>query len=300
MGQQEAILRSEFADDLEAVERSGRVRPVWWLLLASALLFVTLWLTSTYTDYTPGSDLGYNLGLVGGIAMLLALLYSVAKRVRLFSAWMHMGHWFTVHMVFGIAGPVLIMFHSKFALESINGTLAFWSMWLVFISGFIGRYLHGKLQYDLQGRHNFLQGLKEKIGVAAEAVRSKFRYVPEIDERLETFEMVALTPGEGLFSNLRLFLALPFRLECTYLLACRDIKKAVSKRALKKKWSPRKTRRRLFYGKTMVRTYLEAVRSVARASAYERLFSLWHLVHIPLLFWLAITGAIHVLAVHMY
>lgn len=300
MSQQEAILRSEYADDLEAVERPGRIRPAIWLLLASALLLVALWLASAYTEYTPGSDLGYNLGLIGGLAMLLALLYSVTKRVRFFATWMQMGRWFTVHMILGIAGPVLIMFHSKFALESINGTLAFWSMWLVFISGFIGRYLHTKLQYGLQGRHDLLQGLKEKIGVAAEAVRSKFRYVPEIDERLEVFESDVLKPAEGLLSALGLFLALPFRLECTYLLACRDIKRAVDKRARRKKWSPRKTRRRIYYGKTMVRAYLEAVRSVARASAYERLFSLWHLVHIPLLFWLAITGAIHVLAVHMY
>ena len=300
MGQQEAILRSEYADDLEAVEKPGRIGPVLWFLLASVLLLAALWLASTQTEYTPGSDLGYNLGLVGGIAMLLALLYPVAKRVRFMSTRVHMGHWFTIHMILGIAGPVLIMFHSKFVLESINGTMAFWSMVAVLISGFIGRYLHIRLQYGLQDRHNILQGLKEKIGVAAEAVRSKFRYVPEIDERLEAFEVGVLTPAEGLLPNLWLFLALPFRFECAYLLACQDIKKAINKRAQKKEWSPRKTRRRIFYGKTMVRAYLEAVRSVARASAYERLFSLWHLVHIPLLFWLAITGVIHVLAVHMY
>lgn len=300
MSQQEAILRSEYADDLEAVDKPGGIRPTLWYLLVSVLLLAALWLTSTQTEYTPGSDLGYNLGLVGGVAMLLALLYPVAKRVRFMNTWMHMGHWFTVHMILGIGGPVLILFHAKFALESINGTLAFWSMCSVVISGFIGRYLHTKLQHGLQDRHNCLQGLKEKIGVAAEAVRSKFRYVPEIDERLEAFEVSVLTPVEGLLSNLWLFLALPIRLECTYLLACEDIKGAVNKRAQKKKWNPRKTRRRIFYGKTMVRAYLKAVRSVARASAYERLFSLWHLVHIPLLFWLAITGAIHVLAVHMY
>ena len=300
MGQQEAILRSEYADDLETVEKSGRVKPVLWWLLASVLLFAALWLIITQTEYTPGSDLGYNLGLIGGIAMLLALLYSAAKRVRLMTTWMHMGHWFTVHMILGIGGPIFIMLHSKFALESINGTLAFWSMWLVFISGFIGRYLHTKLQYGLRNRHDSLQGLKEKIGIAAEAVRSKFRYVPEIDERLETFEAHVLTPPEGLLSNLYFFLALPLRLECTYLLATQDIKQAVNRRAHKKHWNPRKTRRRIYYGKAMVRAYLEAVRSVARASAYEKLFSLWHLVHIPLLFWLAITGVIHVLAVHMY
>jgi hypothetical protein len=300
MSQQEAILRSEYADDVEAVEKPGRIRPAFWFLLASVLLLAALWLTSTHTEYTPGSDLGYNLGLVGGVAMLLALLYPVVKRVRFMKTWMHMGHWFTVHMILGVAGPVLIMFHSKFMFESINGTLAFWSMCSVLISGFIGRCLHTKLQYGLQDRHNSLQGLKEKIGVAVEAVRSKFRYVPEIDERLEMFEVGALTSAEGLFSNFWLFLALPFRFECTYLLACQDIKKAVNKRAQKKKWNPRKTRRRIFYGKTMARAYLEAVRSVARASAYEKLFSLWHLVHVPLLFWLAITGVIHVLAVHMY
>ena len=33
---------------------------------------------------------------------------------------------------------------------------------------------------------------------------------------------------------------------------------------------------------------------------YERMFSLWHILHVPFVFMLVISGVVHVIAVHMY
>ena len=53
-------------------------------------------------------------------------------------------------------------------------------------------------------------------------------------------------------------------------------------------------------GKAAIRMYLDAVIDVARFNAYERLFSLWHILHVPFVFMLIISGIAHVIAVHMY
>ena len=45
---------------------------------------------------------------------------------------------------------------------------------------------------------------------------------------------------------------------------------------------------------------LEAGRRVAEYQAYARLFSLWHVLHIPLFFMLLIAGIVHVIAVNVY
>ena len=45
---------------------------------------------------------------------------------------------------------------------------------------------------------------------------------------------------------------------------------------------------------------LAAASSVATFHAYERLFSLWHVLHMPLFFMLIIAGIVHVVAVHVY
>jgi hypothetical protein len=39
---------------------------------------------------------------------------------------------------------------------------------------------------------------------------------------------------------------------------------------------------------------------VAQFTLYERLFSLWHVLHLPLFYMMVISALLHVLAVHMY
>jgi len=45
---------------------------------------------------------------------------------------------------------------------------------------------------------------------------------------------------------------------------------------------------------------VKLLRRVAQLSFYERLFSLWHLFHLPLFILLVISALVHVLAVHMF
>ena len=45
---------------------------------------------------------------------------------------------------------------------------------------------------------------------------------------------------------------------------------------------------------------LAASRRVAGFEGYERLFSLWHALHIPLIFMMIIAAVIHIVAVHVY
>ena len=45
---------------------------------------------------------------------------------------------------------------------------------------------------------------------------------------------------------------------------------------------------------------LEAGRRIAEYQMYARLFSLWHVLHIPLFFMLLIAGIVHVIAVNVY
>jgi hypothetical protein len=45
---------------------------------------------------------------------------------------------------------------------------------------------------------------------------------------------------------------------------------------------------------------LEAGRRMAEYQMYARLFSLWHVLHIPLFFMLLIAGFVHVIAINVY
>jgi hypothetical protein len=46
--------------------------------------------------------------------------------------------------------------------------------------------------------------------------------------------------------------------------------------------------------------YLYGVERAAQFKVFERIFALWHVIHIPLVYMLVATAIWHVVAVHMY
>ena len=59
---------------------------------------------------------GYALGIIGGVLMLLLLLYPLRKHWRAIRNWGPIRYWFRIHMVFGVLGPTLILFLAHFGL----------------------------------------------------------------------------------------------------------------------------------------------------------------------------------------
>ena len=50
----------------------------------------------------------------------------------------------------------------------------------------------------------------------------------------------------------------------------------------------------------MISVYLDTTRKTGQLMTYERMFAIWHVLHLPLFVMLIITGFIHVFAVHVY
>ena len=136
------------------------------------LLGMFLWV-AVAPPYTAGSDFGYYLGLVGGCMMLSLLVYPLRKRWAVLESVGSMRGWFAFHIVVGILGPVLVLFHSTFRLSSINGTIAFWSMVIVTISGVVGRFIYLHVHVELDGRHATMKELNA-ISKSERTTRSTF------------------------------------------------------------------------------------------------------------------------------
>ena len=49
-----------------------------------------------------------------------------------------------------------------------------------------------------------------------------------------------------------------------------------------------------------VKQYIQAHRQIAVFKVYERLFSWWHVLHLPLFIMMIITAIVHIFAVHLY
>lgn len=92
-------------------------------------------------DFNPGDQLSTWCGLVGTGLMIIAAIYPIFRRIKLFRWLASNTMWFDFHLMAGTVGPMFIGLHSVLRLDSWVSA-AFWSMVIVVISGFLGRYLY--------------------------------------------------------------------------------------------------------------------------------------------------------------
>lgn len=102
-----------------------------WQKLTSAPIAIT---------YASGFGLGYNLGITGTALMILTALYPLHTKVRLLMKIARTRLWMAAHIFAGITGPMLVTYHTRLKLDRWPAA-AFWSMWLVVLTGIIGRFI---------------------------------------------------------------------------------------------------------------------------------------------------------------
>jgi hypothetical protein len=289
---------TESGDAVPAV-RSRPSRDGWKLLALLALVLATMFVASL-RPFTPGSTAGYWVGVAGGVAMLLLFLYPLRKHARFARTWGRTRVWFALHMVLGILGPLLIVLHSMLRLGSLNATVAFASMILVASSGVVGRYLYARIHHGLYGRHASLAELRREAGFGSDRLRSRLAFAPAVEQRLQAFALRAEVVGrEGMRRPWRFFL-LGTRAWMEELRCRAELHRALAVRGAARGWSADKLRRRMRDSRRLVASYLQAVQRVAQFTVFERLFSWWHVLHVPLVYMMVITAIVHVVAVHMY
>lgn len=218
--------------------------------------------------------------------MLLLLPYSLRKRLRILRQVGSMRGWFLFHIFAGLLGPLVVLFHSTFRIGSFNGGIALASTLLVTASGTVGRFFYRKVHRGLTGnratQEEFNASLKQQV---AELQSRKGGFPSAIEEVQHYLGLAATVPTTRLQRAIH-FLSL----------------------AGQRRLASRRIRHRLVDAigagemqllQTIDATLLAAQRT-AQFATYERLFALWHVVHIPFLYLLVLTAVVHVVAVHAY
>lgn len=270
------------------------------MTLGAALLVLCAWAIGRWGGFAAGSRVGYNLGLAGGIMMLLLFLYPLRKHFRFMHGLGPAKYWFAMHMTLGILGPLLILTHSRFHVGSINAGIALASMVLVAGSGIVGRFIYTRIHHGLYGRRASLQELRELAGMNSKEVQSRLAFAPVVEQALARFESALATPQRNRLQSVWIFATLWWHSRVVYVRCARELNRLYTDHARAQGWAHAKTQRRLKAAKRLVSAYLQGVQRVAQFNTYERLFSLWHVLHVPLVYMLVFSAIAHVIAVHMY
>lgn len=268
------------------------------------LVLVTLtwlvWQTSRQGYFEAGDDVGYWLGVVGGVMMLLLFTYPLRKHFRFAQGWGRVKWWFLVHMLLGVGGPMLILLHSTFHVGSLNAAVALYSMLIVALSGVVGRFIYARVHRGLRGEEVSLKELQAYVVPEQEDVRSRLAFAPTVEARLRDFEQTELKAKPGWLTYFRQVFLLPVKQLLVYRRCVAELQQPIRKLAAHSQWSADDLIRRERQARKLVRRYLTAVVKVAHFTAYEKLFSLWHVAHIPFVYLLVISAVVHVIAVHAY
>ena len=258
------------------------------------------WYVRDEDYFTPETGLGYWLGVSGAFMMLLLLAYPLRKRIRAMRTMGSVGSWFRVHMLLGVIGPVLILFHANFKLGSLNSSVALLSMLTVAISGLVGRYLYSKVHMGLYGQKAELHAILSDAGELRALFGPDLERAPAIIDLLERYERRVLHQRSNFISDVAAAIMLGVHSRrCRNQLLSRARKLIHQRgRARGKTWWQR--RRRFKRVRRHVDLYFAAISKAARLALFERLFAAWHLLHLPLFLVLVCAAVVHVTAVHLY
>lgn len=267
----------------KAPKREARRAPNRDIVVPSAALVCGVlvgwgWMARDELFLDAGFGLGYALGVSGTAMMVLLLGYSIRKRSRALRSAGPIRHWFRLHMLLGLFGPVAVLYHARFQLGSLNSSVALGCVLLVSGSGLVGRLIYPRIHHGMTGQRATLQELRRAVQERRGPLGAVLARRPELAERAAEFERLALARRGALAAGLALVRLRP---------------KALGLR--------RQARRSLPPGgREALDAYLGALRRAAGFGFYERVFALWHAFHMPLCVMLAVAATVHVIAVHMY
>lgn len=290
----------------ERAETAGRYAPndtglqtyIWYLSVAAILAFG--WLTRGEERFVAESGTGYYLGIIGGAAMILLLLYPLRKTKRFMRDLGPIKYWFRIHMVLGIIGPVLVLYHANFQLGSMNSRVVLLASLLVAGSGLFGRYFYSKVHNGLYGRKLSLLELKDLIETDQGAIKRVLYYAPKLQERLFTFDDQALKSRYSLIGSAIHVISVAFKAKWIHMALRLHLRRTLKVVARRDKWNAAETLEHAREARRHIKAHMRAGMKVAGFTFFERLMALWHLFHMPLFILLIVVAAIHIVAVHMY
>ncbi|MCF6198147.1 MAG: pyridine nucleotide-disulfide oxidoreductase [Hyphomicrobiaceae bacterium] len=281
---------------IQSLLKSG---PLAFTLVIMALTLIG-WLNSEGGYLTPEDGVGYWLGIFGGSLMLFLLIYPLRKRLKVLRLIGPVALWFRLHMLAGVIGPLLIVYHANFNFGSLNATIAMTSMLLVAFSGLIGRYLYGKLHKGLYGQRAQIRDILADATLFKQTFGAKMHDAADIASRMQRYEHHILQPHIGFLSGVWSLVLIRSESRRVRTSLQRQAKSNLAAQAKREGWTRRELRQRIRNANAYLGYYFRALNKAASYQVYVRLFSLWHILHLPLFFFLILAAIVHILAVHLY
>ena len=238
-----------------------------------------------HTDHQnikPGGIRGHGLGILGTLMMLILLLYSLRKKNIIFRGLGNIGDWLDFHIFLGIMGPLFVILHTSFKLNGIVA-ISFWSMILVALSGFLGRYLYLLIPRNISGHELNLKDLEHTNENIVNHIESNYDIDRSLVSKFETMIVGTLYTDKSELATLVSFLLADiFRL----------FRIAKIRKVLRRSTPLSKKQIKILIALMKRKAYIH--RRLILWNKIHQIFHYWHVFHKPFAFVMYFIMVVHV------
>lgn len=226
----------------------------------------------------PSGFTGHLLGIAGTLFLLSTLPYVARKRVKWLAGRGSIMNWLEVHIFCGIFGPILITLHTSLKFNGII-SVAYWSMVLVVLSGFVGRHLYVRIPKTMRGNEVSRVDLEQRASELRERLTGSA--VPPTLVRIIDETETRLMVRAGTRSLVQR-IADALRMRRTAAALRREVRAAGLDSRL------------LHEVLEVIHMRAVLLDSIANLKRSKELFKAWHVFHRPLVWLMFVIAALHV------
>lgn len=256
------------------------------------------WAIVLETNFTADGGFVYNVGLIGGSLMLVALLYTFFKRAKSLRRLVTTNVSYYVHICCGAIGAYLVFLHSLFDLRSINASVALVTTAFVIISGALGRYLFTLSTIVLHRQYIEIKDTEQSL----------FDLIDKYDHdkslrirvRMAKFALRCFRKPESRLVYCGRWISIIYYGIYYYFSSKSDMKDIAKKMSAIPILSRKDAKILRRYQNKMLRQYAFQIIKMGYVSLIEQVLLHWRIFHVPALYLLVLTGISHVVVVHMY
>lgn len=223
----------------------------------------------SYDWFKPSGLFGQGLGVIGTAMIAFGVaIYIARKRYGIMSKFIRLKYLLEFHIFLCTLGPILILFHTTFKFGGIV-SIAFWSMVAVVASGVIGRFIYVQIPHTIDGRQLSAEEIDQQRSELINGIASHDKVSSE------TLQIIRNSNRQGGMNG-----------------TARSSYVSAVKKQLKLDGVSQADLDLII---SQLKEELSLARKINGLQRMKKLFSYWHVVHMPFAIILLIIVIIHVI-----
>lgn len=237
-----------------------------------------------HTYLKPSGIIGHGIGILGSTMMIIGVAsYMLRKRVRFLFQFGYLKNWLEFHIFLCTVGPVLILFHTAFKFGGIVA-VSFWSMVVVVLSGFVGRFIYVQIPRTIQGHVLTAEELSSSESSFINQMKAGYSIPENIITKINSLsahqEYVRLSLWKSVLIFVTTFSATSKILN--------EIKHELYKEGIKDKHQINSILK-------IAKSKIIISRKIGTLRTMQKLFRYWHIFHLPFALSMFIIMFIHII-----